>query len=334
MDSKVKNESFLLVNQEFNSFEEFAYIANQWDADFRQLNTEQSRARIFQSQIGSILVSNVHFGCHVEQRGTTPHSMRTFAILSADCPDFYWFGHIVNKDELLVFPTHGEIDCFTRAGFGVTTISIPEDLLSEFFARNGVDDLNKIIGREEIVKKTSIANLNELRSLIPQLKNRLLKNHFNSKQPSLVIDNYFNDKIHDEILLTIFNIMTDNHIPSKNAIHDLPFKNSSSTLQLLLEYIKKNNDELLSISQLCHVAQISERTLQYLFMKHLGMTSKNYMKGQKLYSIHKELWACETSNIEIRNIAHKYGFWHMGQFAADYRKLFGELPSITQNRHK
>ena len=27
--------------------------------------------------------------------------------------------------------------------------------------------------------------------------------------------------------------------------------------------------------------------------------------------------------------ANNWGFWHMGQFAKDYRRLFGELPSKT-----
>jgi AraC family transcriptional regulator, ethanolamine operon transcriptional activator len=31
----------------------------------------------------------------------------------------------------------------------------------------------------------------------------------------------------------------------------------------------------------------------------------------------------------IGDIANTWGFWHMGQFAADYRRQFGELPSET-----
>ena len=31
------------------------------------------------------------------------------------------------------------------------------------------------------------------------------------------------------------------------------------------------------------------------------------------------------------NVAHRWGFWHMGQFARDYRRLFGELPSETRD---
>jgi AraC family ethanolamine operon transcriptional activator len=31
----------------------------------------------------------------------------------------------------------------------------------------------------------------------------------------------------------------------------------------------------------------------------------------------------------INEIANRWGFWHMSQFAADYRRFFGELPSET-----
>jgi AraC family ethanolamine operon transcriptional activator len=31
----------------------------------------------------------------------------------------------------------------------------------------------------------------------------------------------------------------------------------------------------------------------------------------------------------VADIAIRWGFWHMGQFARDYRAMFGELPSET-----
>jgi hypothetical protein len=31
-------------------------------------------------------------------------------------------------------------------------------------------------------------------------------------------------------------------------------------------------------------------------------------------------------------VALRKGYWHMSQFAADYRRLFGELPSSTLHR--
>ena len=43
-----------------------------------------------------------------------------------------------------------------------------------------------------------------------------------------------------------------------------------------------------------------------------------------------ELWNSQQSKVGIRDIANRYGFWHMGQFAADYKKLFGELLSKTK----
>jgi len=33
-------------------------------------------------------------------------------------------------------------------------------------------------------------------------------------------------------------------------------------------------------------------------------------------------------------MANRHGFWHMGQFAKDYKNLFGELPSQTLSKNK
>jgi len=34
----------------------------------------------------------------------------------------------------------------------------------------------------------------------------------------------------------------------------------------------------------------------------------------------------------LADVANRYGFWPMGQFAADFRKQFGELPSAILRR--
>ena len=43
----------------------------------------------------------------------------------------------------------------------------------------------------------------------------------------------------------------------------------------------------------------------------------------------KELQKNDPSETKIINIANHWGFWHIGKFAADYRRKFGELPSET-----
>ena len=45
----------------------------------------------------------------------------------------------------------------------------------------------------------------------------------------------------------------------------------------------------------------------------------------------RDLRACSQGET-ITDIAKRWGFWHMGQFAADYKKQFGELPSETVKR--
>ncbi len=58
------------------------------------------------------------------------------------------------------------------------------------------------------------------------------------------------------------------------------------------------------------------------------MTPKAYMKSRRLAAVQTELIRQGPTAV-ISDIANHWGFWHLGSFASDYKKQFGELPSQT-----
>ncbi len=98
-------------------------------------------------------------------------------------------------------------------------------------------------------------------------------------------------------------------------------------LKKATEIINHQLDECLSIGELCHSVGLSERTLEYAFKEKYQVSPKEYIKTIKLNKIKSEL--IQSEGQKISTIAAKYGFWHMGQFAADFRKQFGLLPSVA-----
>lgn len=310
----------ILVEQHFDSFEIFAELATAWNADFRQLDAEQYKSNIFQASVGDMLISSARFGCYIEQQGETPVGMRTFAVPDIDSSEMYWFGHTVEQDALLVFPTHREIDVFSRPGFNVLTFSIPEALLLSLFERKGILGLEKALGREEKVIQSQPVLLNSLRYLLRTMP-EILKNSLNNHVLAV--------EIQDQILSILIQILDDSK--TESSVHQ---QNNRMTLKRALDYIHDHADadRPLRITDICKIARVSERCLQNIFKQKLGMTPKNYLTGYKLYEAHRELWRAEPNLVHISDIANNWGFWHMGHFAADYRRMFGELPSDTLKR--
>ncbi len=73
---------------------------------------------------------------------------------------------------------------------------------------------------------------------------------------------------------------------------------------------------------------VSWRTLDYAFREVFGVTPKQYLQATRLDCVRKEL--CRNGPaVKITEVAAEWSFWHMGKFAADYRRQFGELPSET-----
>ena len=100
-----------------------------------------------------------------------------------------------------------------------------------------------------------------------------------------------------------------------------------------LEIIHGSELENISAVELCQHAGCSQRFLEKSFLKRFGVTPKKYIKCLRLAQVYKGLRNFDAQGCDsIIEWAGIHGFWHMGQFAADYRRIYGELPSDTLNR--
>ena len=96
-----------------------------------------------------------------------------------------------------------------------------------------------------------------------------------------------------------------------------------------LEYLRTADVSRVSVADLCREAQVSERTLRYAFHDELDLSPLAFLRRLRLHAARRELMNAEGALPRVTDVANRQGFLELGRFAADYRHLFGELPSET-----
>jgi len=87
-----------------------------------------------------------------------------------------------------------------------------------------------------------------------------------------------------------------------------------------------------SMVDLCAHTGASARTLQYAFREVMQMSPVAYLRLLRLNRVRSALQTATTANITVTQVAMQWGFLHLGEFARDYQRLFGECPSETLAR--
>ena len=72
--------------------------------------------------------------------------------------------------------------------------------------------------------------------------------------------------------------------------------------------------------------------LQTGFQEVLGVGPHAYIRAISLNGVRSHLKNPDSPYTSVQDAAAAYGFWHMSQFALDYREMFGERPSDTLRR--
>jgi AraC-like DNA-binding protein len=224
---------------------------------------------------------------------------------------------------MLIASPEAEIELVSRPRFGIASASFP---CHDFQRTAGLHGYSFLIGKNEcILTKLPTAHAaREIRRAIQILISELQATRSEARDPMWERAKR-NDLLHRTVLTA------SSGVPFRASEHNVE---RARVLEQAVAAIKERSADALTITDLRHVTGASERTLHYAFVEHYGLPPARFMKACRLNGARRELGRSVSQDAKISNIANRWGFWHLGQFAKDYRRWFGELPSETCRRYQ
>ena len=94
-------------------------------------------------------------------------------------------------------------------------------------------------------------------------------------------------------------------------------------------FLRANLSRPIYTDELCKALAVSPRKLHHAFNAACGMSPHAYLKRRRLMLVHQALKADSPEALLVKSVALEHGFWHLGNFAHDYKEQFGQSPSDT-----
>ena len=284
-----------------------------FDLGFRQLDSGPQAIPAALQLGNQVTLVHMSFNRAYHQLGSPPNGMTTFGIPLAGMRN--WFGRDYKDSSILPFNMPSGIDGVSESGFRAFTLSVGDDFVRTVSDSFQIPIANVLMGPST---DTVIADSSPTRIL-----RLLLSSLFEDREAQL------NPEVEDELIVALLNsAATDIAIvdKSESALR-------SRAVAKAMDYINEHRGEPTTVRDLCDNTGVALRTLNRAFRERFGIGPKAYLLRRRLSSVRAELLHA-SADTPIVDIANHWGFWHMGQFAKDYEKMFGELPSETRKRSR
>ena len=97
-----------------------------------------------------------------------------------------------------------------------------------------------------------------------------------------------------------------------------------------IEYIEAHLSQPLTMEEIAAHVDMSVRSVQQGFRQEMDVSPMAYVRDRRLDRARAQLAdAIPSDGLTVTDVALKWGFTHLSNFATLYRKRFGELPSET-----
>ncbi len=306
------------TSAQFCEFETFKEAAAFWDLDFNLLSKNDFNANLSILSSENVQIGRLKLNGKIDQHGLCPVGFQSFVIPIDFGGNYIWRHRKIEGNPLIIFPKDGILDSVSCDGFDVYVVSIEEQYLYSLMEDRGYKGLLHMLSSGNELKVQLQSDFQE---------------DFHKKASSLFSQQHFappsRQPREEEIIYDIVDSLLF-YLERSNAVINAPIdRKRDLALRKATEFVFDHLQDHISLSELCKEGAVSERTLEYAFKETYQVSPIEYIKSIKLNKVRSELHNSEGQM--IFTIAAKYGFWHMGQFAADFKKQFGVLPSDFRN---
>ncbi len=308
-----------MPGRSFADFDEFGEAIAGWDMHWRQLEPGRADAELIQVTHGSALLTHVRLGRRVFQSGGTPQGVRTFGIMRAGGDPIVAMGREMNDASILPFPD--DYEAFSGAGFEAHTVAIAEESLLLAAETTELQEPLARALRQDTAVAASGRALRALRSHLDGLV-------FGPRSATLPAT--YEDEMSQELAVLLVRALSSVEGDGERGAGQQP-PNREQIARRARRFMQEREDDPPTIAEVSRRLGVSRRTLEYAFQEQVGVAPKQYLQALRLQGVRRALTHAAPAT-RVSDVAARFGFWHLGQLAADYRRWFGERPSQTLAR--
>jgi AraC-like DNA-binding protein len=108
-----------------------------------------------------------------------------------------------------------------------------------------------------------------------------------------------------------------------------PGQLAPAAVRRAVAFIDANAGRPITVGDIAEAARVGARALQFGFRRHLGLTPMGYLRRVRLGCAHDDLIAADPATTTVSMIARRWGWASPAQFAAAYRRAYGQTPGRT-----
>jgi methylphosphotriester-DNA--protein-cysteine methyltransferase len=296
------------VAHSYEDLEQLQTCFEGWDVELIQLGPRRQTGWASRVALRSRHIVRVHAGRSVVVRGTTSATDECLLLSLQDA--LRWLGHPISGSRFALAGRRARVDLFLP--YDATLCVITTEAPVRPSAR-----------RIQLLTAPSECMTALLRCVQSATEDHATEDH---EQPPGAIDQALGAQVRRALDTSVRTAETSMRTLRAGAV--------ACACRFIDSYLGKP----IGLAELCAHCGVGVRTLEYGFRQFYDATPIGFIKSQRLTRTRTALARAGAQPMSISTTARRLGCTHMGQYAQDYRSLFGESPTMTlrraQGRHE
>ena len=292
-----------------------------WNFEFMQLSPGTFRASGALLQLDGVSIERISMERTLLQRGFAPRDRLAVFIPGVGSGPIYAQGQLVEAGQCATLMEGAQLEAISHEGY--LDVGFELDFAACRPQLEALSGGSISLARGACIAAPGPAWTHDILGRVDWLLTAVMEH------PQCLDDHRLRASLTDHALAAM--VQFDNSPADVDATTRAARAGRRVAVRLARDYIHSRLSEPLRLSELCRQANLKIRSLEYGFREVTGLTPVAYIRSLRLNAVRSALQQ-KTSGPQrsISEIAMDVGFWHLSQFAGDYRRFFGETPTETR----